>query len=183
MLKIFVTYDQSKMLKAILQETLDGLELEYQLLNTNELVFNKPLDSDSRNHLKLLLNGYGIYLVEDQNLALVDRIKAAIKDMLFSEKAQILNASDYLAEKLNYSYSYLSTLFSETTHTSIENYIILSKVDKAKDLLINTDLNLTEVAYQLHYSSVAHLSRQFKKTTGLTPSLFQKIIEKRKSTT
>ena len=100
--------------------------------------------------------------------------------MLTSDAVRKYNTSDYLAEKLNYSYTYLSSLFSETTYTSIESYIILSKVDRAKDLLLNTNVTLTEIAHQLNYSSVAHLSRQFKKTTGLTPSVFQKIIKKRK---
>ena len=96
------------------------------------------------------------------------------------EEAQKYNVSTYLSEKLDYSYTYLSTVFSETTHTSIENFVILKKIDIAKTLIINKDLTLTEIAFKLNYSSVAHLSSQFKKTTGLTPSTFQKIIKKRK---
>jgi AraC-like DNA-binding protein len=101
--------------------------------------------------------------------------------MLEIDGEETVKISTYLARKLNYSYSYLSSHFSENTFTSIENFIILRKVDLVKDFLCNTDLTLTEIAYHLKYSSVAHLSSQFKKTTGLTPTTFQRIIEKRKA--
>lgn len=89
----------------------------------------------------------------------------------------------YLAEKLNHSYGYISNLFSELTYTSIENYIILQKIEYTKQLIINNQLSLTEIAYKLNYSSVAHLSTQFKNTTGITPSAFQRIIKRRREIT
>ena len=97
------------------------------------------------------------------------------------KEVQTKNVSDYLSEELDYSYAYLSSLFSEATYSSIESFIILRRVDMAKDLLLKTDKSLTEIAFDLNYSSVAHLSSQFKKTTGLTPSAFQRIIQKRNS--
>jgi AraC-like DNA-binding protein len=112
---------------------------------------------------------------------LVQRIKDAITELIHNqEEENLYKVSAYLSEKLDYSYSYLSTVFSETTYTSIENFIILKKIDYAKELIITNNLTLTEIAFKLNYSSVAHLSYQFKKTTGLTPSAFQNIIEKRK---
>lgn len=179
-MKLLVTYDQRRLFETLLKEKLDLLDVGYKIVGNNEIVFENELSIELQNHISELLKPYGIEVTEQQNLAIADRIKSAINDMLTSEDAQIVNTSDYLSEKLNYSYSYLSNLFSETTYTSIENYIILCKVDKAKELLLQTDLTLTEIAFKLHYSSVAHLSRQFKKTTGLTPSMFQNIIQKRK---
>ena len=100
--------------------------------------------------------------------------------MLKDDEANLYKVSSYLSDKLDYSYTYLSNLFSEGTYTSIENFVILKKVDYVKELIATTDLSLTEIAFRLNYSSVAHLSGQFKKITGLTPTVFQKIIEKRK---
>ena len=100
-----------------------------------------------------------------------------------SEKALNIKTSVYLAEKLEHSYGYLSNLFSEITYTSIENFIILQKIEYAKQLILTTNFSLTEIAFKLNYSSVAHLSSQFKNTTGITPSAFQRIISKRKEIT
>jgi AraC-like DNA-binding protein len=101
----------------------------------------------------------------------------SLEDNFPSEKISL-----YLAEKLNHSYGYLANAFSEVTYSSIENFIIMQKIERAKQLMINGDLTLTEISYKLNYSSVAHLSNQFKKTTGLTPSAFQRIIVKRRNT-
>jgi len=112
---------------------------------------------------------------------LVQKIKDLIIDMVFNENANVnVKSSVYLAEKLGHSYGYLSNLFSEVTYSSIENFIIIQKIEYAKQLLLNTELNLTEIAFKLNYSSVAHLSTQFKNTTGITPSAFQRIIFKRR---
>ena len=100
--------------------------------------------------------------------------------MILSEEVIMVKSSVFLAEKLNHSYGYISNLFSEITYTSIENFIIIQKIEFAKQLLTINELNLTEIAFKLNYSSVAHLSTQFKNTTGITPSAFQRIITKRK---
>ena len=100
--------------------------------------------------------------------------------MVNSEEPLAVKSSVYLTEKLNHSYGYLSNLFSEVTYTSIENFIIIQKIELAKSLILKSQLNLTEIAFKLNYSSVAHLSTQFKNTTGITPSAFQRIILKRK---
>ena len=125
------------------------------------------------------LKRYGIDILSDQKSQLIQRIKNVIMDMIGREKLPASKISLYLAEKMNMNYSYISTLFSEYTHSSIENYIILQKIEKAKKLLLQ-ELSLTEISYILNYSSVAHLSGQFKKTTGLSPSVFKKIIDGRK---
>ncbi len=178
-MKLYLTYHPTKTFKAFLQEQLNVLEVDYTLVGTNEIKFKEKQSQELINELQIKLESYGITLTSDQNIIIVDKIKSEIEDMIASEAIRKYNLSDYLSDRLNYSYSYLSNLFSETTYTSIENYVILSKIDRAKDLLVHTNATLTEIAYQLNYSSVAHLSRQFKKTTGLTPSAFQTIIKKR----
>lgn len=127
------------------------------------------------------INSYGIEVVENPKLALVQRIKDVIIDLVFNDETTVnVKTSVYLAEALDQNYSYLSNLFSEITFTSIENYIILQKIEYTKLLITKEELTLTEIAYKLDYSSVAHLSKQFKNTTGITPSAFQRIISKRK---
>jgi len=101
--------------------------------------------------------------------------------MVYDDNTTInIKSSVYLAEKLSHSYGYLSNLFSEITFTSIENFIIMQKIEYTKQLIIKNQLSLTEIAFHLNYSSVAHLSTQFKNTTGITPSAFQRIIKKRR---
>ena len=111
----------------------------------------------------------------------MQKIKDTITDMVWKdENLPNITTSAYLADKLNHSYGYLSNLFSEVTYSSIENFIILQKIERAKQMIISDNYTLTEISYQLNYSSVAHLSNQFKKTTGLTPSAFQRIIKARR---
>ncbi|MCK0156558.1 AraC family transcriptional regulator [Cellulophaga sp. F20128] len=179
-MKIYVTFNLNITRNAILKEQLDRLGFDYTIENTQEISFKNKLTTEQQLVLAESLSTYGITIIDDQKTELVQRIKDTINEMLADEEANLYKISSYLADKLNYSYAYLSNLFSESTYTSIENFVILKKVDQAKELIANTDLTLTEIAYRLNYSSVAHLSGQFKKTTGLTPSTFQKIIKKRK---
>ncbi len=167
----------------VLQEQLDALGIAYTIKNLGEISFAKALTKAQRGALQQALQLYGIEVLQDQNEILVQRIKDTVTELLsdFDTLAKY-NVSTYLAKELHYSYSHLSTIFSEETHTSIENFVILKKIDLAKRLIISKKLTLTEIAYRLSYSSVAHLSAQFKKTTGLTPSAFQNIVEKRKVT-
>ncbi|MDO6439274.1 AraC family transcriptional regulator [Cyclobacterium sp. 1_MG-2023] len=139
------------------------------------------MSKETKNAIIHSLNKYGITVLDDQKETLVDRIKNTIDEMLNDENARHLKVSSYLSDKLGYTYSYLSSVFSENTYSSIENYLILRKVDLVKELLQEGNLNLTEIAFRLNYSSVSHLSGQFKKTTGLTPSSFQRIMERKKN--
>ena len=99
----------------------------------------------------------------------------------YSDEMPKINYSDYIAEKLDYDYTYLSNLFSEVKGITIQHFIIKHKIERAKELILYNQLNLTEIAYILHYSSVAHLSNQFKKVTGHSPTFYKKIGQKRKS--
>lgn len=166
--------------RAVLLEKLEALDVQFELCKPGELVLCGDPGPEVRERLMDALSAYGITMLSDKQSVLVERIKSAIDEMLKSQEDRTNKVSEYLSDRLRYSYPYLSALFSEATFTSIENYIILRKVDLVKDLLSNSDLTLTEIAYKLHYSSVAHLSAQFKKTTGLTPTTFQRILTKRR---
>ena len=123
----------------------------------------------------------GLELLDDKKNILVEKIKAVIVEMIhYTDEVPKVNDSDYISEKLNYDYTYLSNTFSEIKGITIQQYIILHKIEKVKELLLYDELTLTEIAYKLHYSSVAHLSNQFKKVTGLTPTYFKELKEKRK---
>ncbi|GGW34616.1 helix-turn-helix domain-containing protein [Arenibacter certesii] len=180
-MRVYVKFDFNKTCKTVLREQLDTLGIEYVIHGVGEVEFERPPTLLEMQKMANNLDRYGIEIMDDQQIALVQRIKDAISEWVHEEEnPKKYNFSTYLSEKLDYSYTYLSSLFSETTYSSIENFIILKKIDYVKSLIINSEHTLTEIAYKLNYSSVAHLSAQFKKTTGLTPSSFQKIIQKRK---
>lgn len=180
-MKLFLKFDFNTVCKKVLEAKLDELNIKHKILGFGEVEFLEKLTSDEYDALKASLNDYGIEIVENEKSILVQKIKDAIIDMVFNEDANVnVKSSVYLSEKLGHSYGYLSNLFSEVTFSSIENFMIIQKIEYSKQLLLNTDLTLTEIAFKLNYSSVAHLSTQFKNTTGITPSAFQRIIFKRR---
>ncbi|MES2811441.1 MAG: AraC family transcriptional regulator [Bacteroidota bacterium] len=179
-MKAFLKFDFNTLTKKILEEKLTSLGLKFSITGFGEVEFLEAIPEDVLEEMTSILNSYGIEIIENQKTALVQKIKDTIIEMVFQEDAPNVKASVYLAEKLDHSYGYLSNLFSEVTYTSIENFIILQKIEYAKQLIVNDKLSLTEIAYKLNYSSVAHLSTQFKNTTGITPSQFQRIILKRR---
>lgn len=179
-MKAFLKFDFNILTKKFIEEKLTSLGLKFSIIGFGEVEFSETIPEDKLEEITSILNSYGIEIIENQKTALVQKIKDTIIEMVFQEDAPIIKASVYLAEKLNHSYGYLSNLFSEVTYTSIENFIILQKIEYAKQLIVNDKLTLTEIAYKLNYSSVAHLSTQFKNTTGITPSQFQRIILKRR---
>jgi len=177
---MYVKFDFNALCKKVLDEKLKEHGLKYRLLNFGEVEFYEPLTQEQHSLFKKNLEDYGIEIIESQKTALVQKIKDAIVELVFSDEIIPVKASIYISEKLNHSYGYLSNLFSEVAYTSIENFIILQKIEHAKALIIRNKQSLTEIAHKLNYSSVAHLSTQFKNTTGITPSQFQKIIGKRR---
>ncbi len=179
-MKIFTKFDFNAVCSRVLEEQLDKLAVKYKVVAFGEVEFLEPLSKEKSEELVNSLRGYGIEIIENQKTVLVQKIKDTIVEMVHSEEPLQVKASVYLAEKLKHSYGYLSNLFSEVTFTSIENFLIIQKIEHAKNLIIKDNLTLTEVAYKLNYSSVAHLSTQFKNITGITPSAFQRIITKRR---
>mgnify|MGYP003675138899 FL=1 len=181
LMRIYLKFDFNLVCKAVLHEQLDALGMKYTIHGVGEIEFSRPPTPKEEQEMASLLGNYGIEIMDDQQMALVQRIKDSVTEWIMDEEnPKLYNFSTYLSEKLDYSYTYLSSVFSEATYSSIENFVILKKIDFAKSLILQNNLTLTEIAYKLNYSSVSHLSAQFKKTTGLTPSAFQKIILKRK---
>lgn len=179
-MKIFVKFDFATVCAKVLEEKLDQLGLKHKMVNFGEVEFKDIFTTKDQKRLAEELAPYGIEIIENQKTVLVQKIKDAIMHMVRSGENIQMKASVYLAEKIGHSYGYISNVFSEVTYTSIENFIILQKIEYAKQILILEDTSLTDVANRLNYSSVAHLSTQFKNTTGITPSQFQKIIKKRR---
>lgn len=177
---INVQHDVNITCRVVLQEQLDSLGIIHTLNGLGEVEIHGDLSPKELEALADRLEPYGIRILGNPKMVLVQRIKNTIDRMLRNDRLRLYKVSSYLSEQLDYSYAYLSNLFSEATHSSIENFVILRKVDYAKELIAHGNLSLTEIAYRLNYSSVAHLSNQFKKTTGLTPTKFQRILEKRR---
>lgn len=177
---MYVKFDFNTLCRKVLEEKLNDQGVKYRLLNFGEVELCESLTQEQCKAFRENLEDYGIEIIENQKTALVQKIKDAISEIISSDETIPVKASIYIAEKLNHSYGYLSSLFSEVANTSIENFIIIQKIEYAKELIINSRQNLTEIARKLNYSSVAHLSAQFKNMTGITPSQFQKIIALRR---
>lgn len=180
-MKVFIKFDFNTACKKILEEKLDECQIKYRILGFGEVQFLEKVSAEKLNLFSKSLAFYGIEIVENQKTILTQKIKDTIVDMVFNENlSKSVKTSVYLSEKLGYSYGHLSNIFSEVTYTSIENFIILQKIEYCKQLIVNNQLSLTEIAFMLNYSSIAHLSSQFKNNTGITPSAFQRIIKKRR---
>ncbi|MBU3821809.1 AraC family transcriptional regulator [Flavobacteriaceae bacterium XHP0103] len=178
---LHLKFDFNAICKKVLNDKLNEHQIKHKIIGFGEVEILEKLSDEKLKNFSEDLKEYHIDIVENQKSILIQKIKDAIIDMVFNEDTTTnLKASAYLSDKLGHSYGYLSNLFSEVTYTSIENFIILQKIEYTKQLIINENLSLTEIAFKLNYSSVAHLSTQFKNTTGITPSAFQRIITKRR---
>ncbi|SHF32159.1 Helix-turn-helix domain-containing protein [Flavisolibacter ginsengisoli DSM 18119] len=166
--------------KMIVRSVLEQLGLHIIYVDLGEVEINEVLSPYQKADLQAALLKFGLEVMEDKKSMLIEKIKNIVVEMIhYSDEPPVWNFSSYLAEKLNYDYNYLSNLFSEVKGTTIEHFIISHKIERAKELLIYNEMSLTEIADKLHYSNVAHLSNQFKKVTGLTPSFFKKMKHKR----
>ena len=166
----------------VVTEELTRLGLELKKVELGEVIVNDEPDEEKLKEVDKVLRENGFELIDDKKGQLIDHIKTVIIELIHyqREKDEHINFSDYLSKEIGYDYSYLSNLFSSVEGTTIEQYIIHQKIEKAKELLVYDELTLSEIAWQLGYSSVQHLSRQFKKVTGFTPSHFKKIKENRR---
>jgi AraC-like DNA-binding protein len=140
------------------------------------------ISAEVREELKAALLVSGLELMDDKRAVLIERINNVVTEMIhYSDETPKMNYSDYISEKLNYDYTYLSNLFSEIKGITLQQFIINHKIERVKELLLYDEMNLTEISYKLHYSSVAHLSNQFKKVTGLSPSQFKNLKDKKRN--
>lgn len=168
--------------KMVVKSELRKLGLHYITVDLGEAEIFENISTEQLTILDAALRKSGLELMDDKKSMLVEKIKTVIIELVHYQEDQIkVNLSDYLSEKLKQDYTYLSHLFSEVKGTTIEKYYLSHKIEKVKELLVYDELNLSEIAYKLHYSSVAHLSNQFKKMTGLTPSHFKELKHKRRS--
>mgnify|MGYP000580132010 FL=1 len=168
--------------KIVVQNELKKLGHNYTNVNLGEVELEENITQQERNIIKQSLLQYGLELMDDKKAILIEKVKNTIIEMVhYEDELPKQNFSDYLSEKLNYHYTYLANLFSETEAITIEHFIIVHKIEKVKELIIYDELNLTEIAWKLHYSSVAHLSNQFKKITGLTPSNYKSLVNKNRA--
>lgn len=162
----------------VVQDELEKLGLDYSNIKLGEVTLTKELTSEERTALENVLVPLGFEVIDDKKSRIIEKIKNIIIDLVHhQDNDSKTNLSDILSEKLHHDYNYLSNLFSEIEGTTIEKYFIAQKIEKIKELLVYDELTLSEIALRLNYSSVAYLSNQFKKVTGLTPSHFKQIRE------
>jgi len=168
--------------KMVVKSELEKLGLHYITVDLGEAIVREEISPEQLTRLGIALKKTGLELMDDKKSILVEKIKTIIIELVHYADEQIkINLSDYLSEKLNHNYTYLANLFSEVKGTTIEQFYLAHKIEKVKELLVYDELSLTEIAWKMHYSSVAHLSNQFKKITGLTPTHFKNLKEKRRS--
>jgi YesN/AraC family two-component response regulator len=168
--------------KMVVKAELSKIGLQYTTVELGEAEILDTITAKQHDQLREALSKSGLELMDDKKSVLIEKIKKIIVELVhYSEEPLRVNLSVHLSRKLNYDYTYLANLFSEVQGTTIEKFFISHKIERVKELLVYNELNLTEIAYLMHYSSVAHLSAQFKKVTGLTPSHFKALKDKRRN--
>jgi AraC-like DNA-binding protein len=178
--KLYLKFDPKIALRKIIQEQLEKLQIDFEYPGFAEIELPDGISSTRLDEISGSFSKYGIDIIENQKSILVQKIKDTILEMVYLEEKLPTSNSEYLSEKLKLRYDYIAAVFSEVTYTSIENFILLQKTERAKQLIITNELTFSEIAYQLNYSSAAHFSNQFKGVTGITPTVFQRIINKRR---
>lgn len=167
--------------KLVVKEELKKLGLHFIIIGLGEVEVMENITEEQRGQLQNGLLRSGLELIEDNKSILIEKIKTIIIEMVhYSDKLPQINISHYLSEKLDHDSNYLSNLFTEMQGISIQQFIISHKIERVKELIIYDELNLSEIARKMNYSSVAHLSNQFKKYTGFTPSHYKQLKEKRR---
>ena len=163
------------------KEVLKELGLHFIVVDLGEVEIMEKISEEQQEQLKLALQRSGLELMDDKKAVLIEKVKNILTEMVhYSEELPKMNYSDHISKKLDYSYTYLSNLFTEVKGITIQQFIIIHKIERAKELLLYDELSLTQISFKLNYSSVGHLSNQFKKITGLTPSHFKQLKDKKR---
>lgn len=179
-MKLYIKYMVSLRCKMTVKQELKRMGLHFVFVDLGMIEILEEISTEQRNQLKINLLTYGLELLEDSKNILIEKVKSVIVEMIHhSEEFPKVNYSDYISNQLGYDYTYLSNIFSEVKGITIQHFIIMHKIEKAKELLLYQELNLTQISQKLHYSSVSHLSNQFKKITGLTPTYYKTLKKKR----
>lgn len=181
LMKLYVRNMACLSCKVVVKEALEELQIEPVKVELGEVETRQELSDAEKQKLNSKIKKVGLELLESKQGAIIEKIRKVVVDYVYhTEEKLITNFSDYLSKKLNYNYTYLANLFSEVEASTIEQYVIAMKIERIKELIMFDDMTLTEISYKLHYSSVAHLSAQFKKVTGLTPTHFKRLKNKRR---
>ena len=181
-MKLYIKYMVSLRCKILVGQELDRLGLKHAVVELGTVEILSDFPDTKRALLRANLLRSGLELLDDKKSILVDKIKNVITEMIHhSDEVPKVNYSDYISEQLDYDYTYLANIFSEVKGITIQQFIILNKIKKVKELILYDELSLSEISHKLHYSSAAHLSNQFKKITGLTPSFYRNLKKKRTS--
>ncbi len=179
-MKLYIKYMVSLRCKMFVKSELDKLGIDCASVDLGVVEIQDDISEQQMKAFEKALKKGGLELLDNKRNILVEKIKSIIVEMVhYSDEFPTVNDSDYISEKLGYEYTYLSNTFSEVKGITIQQYIIQHKIERVKELLLYDELTLTEIAYKLNYSSVSHLSNQFKKITGLTPTYFKSLKEKR----
>lgn len=179
-MKLYIKYMVSLRCKLLVEEELKKLGLKYAIVDLGVVEMLENILPGQREQLAKNLLKSGLELLEDKKSILIEKIKNVIIEMIhYSDKLPEVNYSDYISEKLGYDYTYLANIFSEVKGITIQQFIIIHKIERVKELILYDELTLKEISYKLHYSSPSHLSNQFKKVTGLTPSFYKKMKQRR----
>lgn len=180
-MKLYIKYMVSLRCKILVQEELKKMGINFVFVDLGLVETLEDITTEQRAQLSKTLIRSGLELLEDKKSILIEKVKKVIIEMIhYSDDLPKVNYSDYISEKLGYDYTYLANTFSEVKGINIQQFIIIHKIEKVKELILYDELNLSEISYRLHYSSPAHLSTQFKRITGLTPSFYKKMKQKRK---
>jgi AraC-like DNA-binding protein len=164
------------------KEELKKLGLHYIVVDLGEVEIMETLSGQQKEQLNLALLKSGLELMDDKKAVMIERIKNVIIEMIHhADELPKMNYSDHISQKLGYDYTHLADTFSEVKGITIQQFIIIHKIERIKELIIYDELNITEIAWKMNYSSVAHLSNQFKKVTGLSPSHFKQLKDKRRT--
>lgn len=179
-MKLYIKYMVSLRCKMVVTDELQKLGLKHAVVDLGVVEILEDISPKQREQLKTSLLKSGLELLDDKRSILIEKIKNVITELIHhTDEIPKENYSDYISEKLGYDYTYLANTFSEVKGITIQQFIIINKIEKVKELLLYNELNLTEISRKLHYSSVAHLSNQFKKVTGLSPSYYKQLKKKR----
>lgn len=182
-LRLYIKYMVSQRCKVVVKEELKKLGLHFIFVDMGVVELMEDLSHEQQDQIKSALLRSGLELMEDKKAVIIEKIKEVITEMVNNaDNLPKVNFSDYLSTRLNYAYTYMAGLFSEIQGTTLEKYLISFKIEKVKELIIYDKLSLSDIAWKMQYSSVAHLSSQFKKQTGLTPSHFRNMKKKREET-
>jgi AraC-like DNA-binding protein len=178
--KLYIKYMVSLRCKLMVKEELEHLAIKYVVIDLGVVEMFENISPEIRLRLKENLLKSGLELLDDKRSILIERIQNVVVEMIHNaDELPKTNYSDYISNKLDYDYTYLANIFAEVKGFTLQKYIITHRIEKVKELLLYDELNLTEIADRMQYSSVAHLSNQFKKITGLTPSFYKQLKEKR----